>query len=185
MPTSGATQEPDSQVLLRAGSPLNRKQTEEFLRRLGYAVLDQTGPEEAGAAGQPDVIVGLADGEGVSIAQFIPQALAEESPPPVIVFGPVGGRDWRTRALEAGAFACLSLEAPVEERAGLLAAATRDRAAQLEIRTLRQEANTLCTNLLKSFGDEAGKLRIAVQERQEIQKAIEDLRNKLRKAFVL
>lgn len=185
MLASGATHEPAGQVLLRAGTPLNRKRTEEFLIHLGYAVLDQAGPGEAGAAGQPDVIVVLADGEGSSIARFIPQAVAEEPPPPVIVFGPAGGGDWRTRALKAGAFACLSLEAPAEERAGLLAAASRYRAALVEIRTLRQEANTLCTNLLKSFGDEASKLKIAVKQRQEIQKAIQDLRNRLVKEFVL
>ncbi|MCW5980210.1 MAG: hypothetical protein KIT09_19155 [Bryobacteraceae bacterium] len=170
---AASTQPVLGRVFLQAADPDARRRAEDFLTRLGCVVC---GGEPAGRE-TPDVIVIVASDGGEAISNHFPN---EEYPPPVVVFGaPNGDAPWRRAALEKGAFACLPLDAPPEERACAVLAARRFRAAQIEIMTLRRESDRLCTGLLTSYGEEAMKLRDAQKERQEVQEALDAIRARI------
>jgi hypothetical protein len=158
-------------VCLKAPEKTLRRQMAGFLRQLGYR-LGSSAHEEVDL-----VIVVVAEGQ--SPATGLDGVDSSEFPVPVLVFGPAENRWWRKAALEAGAFACLSLEAPVEEKASLIFAASRYRAAQIEIQVLRRESDVLFTNLLRSYGEEAEKLKSALQERKQYQEELELIKNRI------
>jgi hypothetical protein len=144
----------------------------DFLARMGCD------PVNAGA--EADIVVVLAGAELEQTLSSIPDA---EYSPPVLVFGPPAG-EWRRVALESGAFALQSLDAPEEERASLVFAAYRFRVAQQEIRMIRQESELVCEGLLRSYGEEAQKLRGAVRERREVEETLERIRNRIIKSIL-
>ncbi|MCP5113957.1 MAG: hypothetical protein GY953_24250, partial [bacterium] len=82
------------------------------------------------------------------------------------------------------AFACLSWEAPREERASLLAAASRFRAAQREIQIVRRESDYVLTRLLTSYGEEAEKLRGAIEDREAIKEDLERIRSRILRSIL-
>jgi hypothetical protein len=125
----------------------------------------------------PDVILVVAGSEPLEAA--LCRAEGPEPLAPVLVFGPAAAGEWRRTALEAGAFACLSVEAPAEEVAALLLAAGRYRAAQLELELLRRESDVLFTNLLEAYGEGAVELRAAVEERQRYQDELERIKSRI------
>ncbi|MCP5114359.1 MAG: hypothetical protein GY953_26310, partial [bacterium] len=128
-------------ILLIGHDSSGGRQTAKFLEQLGYKVLGEV-PDNA----EVEMVV-IAAGASLD-AQAPLEAGQGEYPPPLVVFGPANGEAWRREALEAGAFACLSWEAPREERASLLAAASRFRAAQREIQIVRRESDYVLTRLL-------------------------------------
>ena len=170
--TNNGTEEPLGRVLLQAADPDRRRQTSEFLEHLGYVVADDDAPNH----GTDIIVVSTSSSPGPVIP---PEALAGDYAPPLIVFGPVGGKEWRRWAIESGAFACLSWEAPFEERVGLLSAASRYREAQKEIQVIREESNSLITRLLQTYGEEAEKVHIAVDERRKTQDALDRIRKRI------
>lgn len=184
MAPAEASQQPLAKVLLRAADPDQERCAEEFLRRLGYSFVTSP-PSFADLNGSPDIILLIA-GSGVeTITDYFSKRPSLEYPPPVVVFGAseLGG-EWRKAALDNGAFACLSIEAPVEERACAVVAASRFRAAQMEIKMLRRESDLLCTRLLTSYGEEVQKLRAAQKERREVQEALESIKNRILRSIL-
>ena len=176
-PTQNTTKDPIGGVLLIASDSVQRSQTGEFLQQLGYAVMDE--PPE----GSELEIVVIAAGSALDVESPI-AASKGEYPPPLVVFGPANSGTWRKEALEVGAFACLSWEAPVEERASVLAAASRFRASQREIQIIRRESEFLTTQLLQTYGEEAQKLQMAVEEREETKEDLERIRKRILRSIL-
>jgi len=166
-PTAGGA------LLVSAGAA-HRRTLADLLRKVGYSLLDAA---EFGDA-RPDLIVVVAESDGDDFTRYLAAGDMRTSPP-AIVFGPAKAKQWRKTALQAGAFACLSLQAPVEEKIGLLAAAGRYRAAQREIEMLRKEADIVIQGLLESFGAEAEKLQNVVQEAENVRETLEDVQNRI------
>lgn len=177
MSSSQNTDEPVGRVLLLASDPGRRGQISQFLEQLGYVVMD--------AAPEASQLESIVIAVGASLETEAPiEASQGDYPPPMIVFGPANGDNWRKKALAAGAFACLSWEAPVEERASILAAASRFRAAQREIQIIREESNLLTTGLLQSYGEEAQKLQMAIEEREETREDLERIRKRILRSIL-
>jgi len=103
----------------------------------------------------------------------------EEYPPPIVVFGPPRGKKWRRDALDAGAFACLSGNAPRADQAGLVSAASRYRAAQMENQLIRRETDIVVQGLLESFGSEAQKLQKVVREAKGVRESLDEVQKRI------
>ncbi len=88
----------------------------------------------------PEFIVLALDRAETLPMNQIRSIVERDSTVPVIVCGPSYSTGWRKMALEAGAFACVSRDTPFADQLNVIAAATRYRAARLEIRKLREEA---------------------------------------------
>jgi hypothetical protein len=98
---------------------------------------------------------------------------------PIVVFGPPRGRKWRKEALKAGAFACLSGNTSRDDRLGLVGAACRYRAAQVENQFIRRETDIVVQGLLESFGSEAQKVKRVVKEAEKVRESLEQVQNRI------
>ncbi len=169
---TAAEQDARPRALLRAAEERSLAGITAVLAELGY---DPCSPGESLSA--PDLIIVVAGCEPLDPETC--RATGFQPPPPVVVFGPAALGQWRRAALQAGAFACLSLEAPVEEKTALLLAAGRYRSAQLELELLRRESDVLFTNLLEACGEGAVELKAAVEERRRYQDELERIKNRI------
>ena len=115
-----------------------------LLRAMGYAVIQHAAPQQNGeksASKRVDLILLLSAGDEAATVELIRQTAQGDQAPPVVVFGAVAGMKWPKRALEAGAFGYLPLDAKVEQQAGLLAVAVRFREMQVKVQLLSMKAN--------------------------------------------
>ena len=165
---NGPLDETIGTVLLSAADTASSEEAAKFLVHLGYRIAEGTSV--------PDLVVQI-----TGAAELAPPEVATqgEYPPPMVVFGPPGAGEWRKRALEQGAFACMSLDAPIEERASLLAAASRYREAQKQVRTVREESNEIITHLLTTYGEETERHHTAVEERKEAQASLDRIQRRI------
>ena len=157
-----------------------------LLRAMGYAVIQHAAPQQNGdksASKRVDLILLLSAGDEAATVELIRQTAQGEQAPPVVVFGAVSGMKWPKRALQAGAFAYLPLDANVEQQAGLLAAAVRFREMQVKVQLLLDESERLCADLVGSYGQASEKLTDTREEAQKAQKALQEVQAKIIKAF--
>ena len=174
-------------VLLMVADPALRAEWVGLLHTLGYTVVEDSTSGEGSSGGAPlhtDLILLLAPSDDELSAEFIREMSQGEYPPPVVVFGSATQENLAKSALQAGAFAYLSLGATGVEKGGLLAAAVRYREAQMQIQMLLQEAERVCADLLGSFGYTSEKLQQTVQDVHKAQKALQGVQVKIIKAFV-
>ena len=168
----GLNGRPLGKVELIASDAGQRRGAADLVERLGYVLIEE-------GSGVGDVVLLVARNDE-AVAAYFSKLSRGDYPVPVIVFGPSRtDGDWRRVALENGAFACLAFDAAVEERACVLMAASRFRAAQMEVEMLRRESDLLCTRLLTHYGEETQKLRAAQKERREAQEALESIKNRI------
>lgn len=181
MPTTGSM---TRKVLSMSADPARREQLTSLLESQGFDVEQGSRPQQGDTAvAPPDVILLVAQSGKPLSLDLIRQVSEESYPPPVVVFGPGAQSQWRTEAKQAGAFACLSLEADPEDQAGILAAAARYRAAQMESVMLRSESERICGDLLKAFGDAAERLQLTNDQVQGVQKTLRDVQHRIIKVF--
>ena len=166
-----------SRILLIAKRPKDRSAAIGLFRDTGYQLVEPTEGEPG--EDEPDVILVLLDHDHPQ-TDMLP-GLLREGPyaPPVVVFGPPRGRKWRKESLRAGAFACLSGNASRDDQIGLVAAASRYRASQLENQFIRQEADIVVQGLLESFGTEAQKVKRVVKEAEKVRESLEEVQNRI------
>lgn len=192
MNVSGDSERPDPtgtavRVLLLVNDPALRAEWVGLLHALGYTVVEDGTAGQGSRGGAPlqtDLILLLAPNDDELSAEFIREMSQGEYPPPVVVFGSPTQEHLAKSALQAGAFAYLSLGTSRVEKGGVLAAAVRYREAQMQIQMLLQEAERVCSDLLGSFGHTSEKLQQTVQEVHKAQKALQGVQVKIIKAFV-
>ncbi len=166
-------------VVLRARDSGRWEDERRLLARLGYSVTGNASSESGGAEDPVDLILVFLEDNEDDCAMLAKLPAGKQAAPPVLVFGPATGSEWRRSALRAGAFACASAAAPVEDRIALLSAASRYNAAQIEIRMLREETELVVQGLLESFGSEAASLRKVTQEAENVRKSFEEVQNRI------
>ena len=177
---------PASTVLLVAGDSKQRSEWFALLRAMGYTVVPDEDTTRGGAGGIAvpiDLIVLLAPADVALAVKLIREMPQGENAPPLVVFGAASGAKWPKRALQAGAFAYLHLDAPAEEQAGLLAAASRFRQMQVKIQLLLEESERMCSDLVGSFGQNSEKLHQTIEEARKAQQALQGMQAKIVKAF--
>jgi len=157
-----------------------------LLKAMGYTVVrdDRAATRGGDGAEVPiDVIVLLTPAEENAAVGLIEQFAKGEHTPPVVVFGAASGIKWPKRALQAGAFGYLHLDAPVQEQAGLLAGAVQLRQMQLKVQLLIEESERLCASLVETYGQNSDKLQHTLQEARKAQEALRGMQAKIVKAF--
>lgn len=148
-----------------------------LLEDAGYRILEETGKKRSSS--EPTVVLLLLDHDTPDIDALDRFVGGGEYPAPVVVVGPGRGKKWRRAALQAGAFACLSGNAPREDRIGIVAAANRYRALQLEIQIIRRESDIVMQGLLESFGSEAVRLKSVMSEAESVRASLEDVQTRI------
>ncbi len=148
-----------------------------MLEESGYQVLDSSSGRRN--TSEASVVLVLLDHDEPDQDLISSLTAQREYPPPVVVLGPARGRKWRREALQAGAFACLSDHAPREDQIGIVAAANRYRALQLELQIIRRESDIVMKGLLESFGSEAVKLRSAMTEAERVRESLENFQTRI------
>lgn len=174
-------------VLLLVSDPALRAEWVGLLHALGYTVVEDGTSGQGNGGGSrlhADLILLVAPSDDEVSVEFIREMSQGEYPPPVVVFGSSTQEKLAKSALQAGAFAYLSLGTTHVERGGVLAAAVRYREAQTQIQMLLREAERVCSDLLGSFGHTSEKLQQTVQEVHRAQKALQGVQVKIIKAFV-
>lgn len=177
---------PSANVQLISSNADLRSEWYALLRAMGYAVIQHAAPQQNGekSASKPiDLVLLLSPGDEEATVELIRQTVQGDQAPPVIVFGAVSGMKWPKKALQAGAFGYLPLDAKVEQQAGLLAAAVRFREMQLKVQLLLDESERLCADLVGSYGQASEKLTDTMGEAQKAQKALQEVQAKIIKAF--
>lgn len=164
-------------VLLVGSKPVHRDDVREVLEGAGCKVVAPA--QRRKPADKPSVIVFLLDKENPDPSVIDAYCGTEDYSPPVVVFGPPRGRRWRQEALRSGAFACLSGRAPREDQIGIVAAAHRYRALQLELEVIRREADIVIQGLLESFGSEAQRLKKVMGEAEQIRESLDEVQTRI------
>jgi DNA-binding NtrC family response regulator len=157
-----------------------------LLRAMGYAVLRDAVPQRSDAAKDTtpiDLILLLSPTDEAATVDLITQTTQGEQTPPVVVFGKPSGVKWPKRAIQAGAFGYLPMDAKLEQQAGLLAAAVRFREMQKQVQLLVNESERLCGELVGSYGQTSEKLAGTMEEVQKAKQALQDVQAKIIKAF--
>ena len=156
----------------------HRDEVASLLAEAGYEVLEQN--PAIRATGEYEVVVVLLDHDhpDPGAVSAFPRNEGDQSPP-VVVFGPPRGRKWRREAMEAGAFACLSGNALRDDQLGMVGAASRYRAAQIELLLIRNETEIVMQGLLESFGSEAQKLRSVVKEAEHVRESLAEVQRRI------
>jgi hypothetical protein len=172
-----ATKTDNCRVLILGDQGERRKQLRDVLAEAGYRVLEAAKVKRGGPG--PTVILLLLDHDDPDQALIASLGKGLDYPPPVVVFGPARGKRWRREALQAGAFACLSDRAPREDQIGIVAAANRYRALQLEIEIIRRESDIVMQGLLESFGSEAVRLQHVMNEAEQVRESLEDVQTRI------
>lgn len=116
-------------------------------------------------------------------ADQIRQISADESAPPIVVYGPYPAAAWREKALNAGAFLCFSSKTPIEDQHTMLAAAICYGAVLAENNLLRAEGETVSQGLLKAYGDAMEKVRHASDEAWGIQSTLAEVQQRILKVL--
>lgn len=166
-----------NRILLIASRQIDRSAAMGLFRATGYQLMEPAAGQPA--KDEPDVILVILDHDHPH-TDMLPGLRQEGSySPPVVVFGPPRGKKWRRAALGAGAFACLSGNAPRDDKIGMVAAASRYRASQLENQFIRQETDIVVQGLLESFGSEAQKVKRVVKEAENVRESLEEVQNRI------
>jgi hypothetical protein len=153
-----------------------------LLEDAGYRVINGAAKRRSGA--DPTVVLILLDHEAFDLQVISSYGSDTEYPVPVVVVGPARGKKWRRDALQAGAFACLSGKAPREDQIGIVAAANRYRALQLEIKIIRRESDIVMQGLLESYGTEALRLRSVMNEAEKVREDLEDVQTRIIRSLI-
>ena len=159
-----------------------KHESREILEEAGYKVIDGAARRRSGV--DPTVVLMLLDHEGFKPEDITGLDNDPEYPVPVVVVGPARGKQWRRDALQAGAFACLSGKAPREDQIGIVAAANRYRALQLEIKIIRREAEIVMHGLLETYGAEAVRLKSVMNEAEKVRESLEDVQNRIIRSLI-
>lgn len=165
-------------VYLSSSRAKLRDEVAALLWEAGYEVLERN--PAIRAAGEYEVAIVLLDHDHpdpTAVSAF-PHDQGDQSPP-VVVFGPPRGRKWRREAMEAGAFACLSGNALREDQLGMVGAASRYRAARIELLLIRNETEIVMRGLLESFGSEAQKLQSVVKEAEHVRESLAEVQRRI------
>jgi DNA-binding NarL/FixJ family response regulator len=174
-------------MVVLAAEPAQRHELTAVIRGFGHDVIhDEPGSGDAQIdqwAGI-DVVLMLVEERDSRWVSRTKKIQRDAAAPPVVVLGSASGPTWRRRALEAGAFVCVSRETPAEELRSIVSAAIRYRALVKDNNLLRVECERICMGLLQSYADVATNLKDTTEEVEVLQRNLHDIRNQIIRAFV-
>lgn len=117
-------------------------------------------------------------------ADFI-RALADtDDARAVVVCGPAGEQEWRSKALVAGATGCVSPNTPAEDQRTVFVTAVNYSVERDHGRRVRQQSEQLCFELASVIGSTSEELLAAKDTARRVHSSLEDLRNRIVRIFV-
>jgi hypothetical protein len=102
----------------------------------------------------------------------------------VIVVGPAEHAAWRNAAVAAGAFGCLSRDAALEDKLGMVRSAARHQAARSQLEWLRSHHDRLCSELVQSFGNAMKQLSEAKSDAGDVRSSLQEMRFRVIRALM-
>jgi DNA-binding NarL/FixJ family response regulator len=174
-------------MVVLAADPVHCDELSALIRGFGHEVADHepvSGNGEVDGWAHIDAVLIVAEERDAHWIGRAKKIQDEAVAPPVVVLGAPAGPTWRRRALECGAFVCVSREAPAEELQSILSAAIRYRALVRDNNLLRVECERICMGLLQSYADVATNLKDTTEEVEILQRNLHDIRNRIIRAFV-
>lgn len=178
---------PAGRMVVLAAEPAHCEELTALIRGFGHDVIHHepgSGNGESHAWAEIDAVLIVAEERDSHWVGHTKKIQDEAAAPPVVVLGSPTGPTWRRRALEAGAFVCVSREAPHEELQSIVWAAIRYRALVKDNNLLRVECERICMGLLQSYADVATNLKDTTEEVETLQRNLHDIRDRIIRAFV-
>ena len=141
-------------------------------------------PSDVAAKIQPDLIIVARARENSTLDKQIRRLLKNSDLPPIVAFGsPIEEND-EDDDRESPVFVCLSHLVSPEDRLRVLEAAGKYRAVVKDNQLIRSEAERVCFDLLRAFGETTEKLHLRTEEVHRIQNILEDTHARILKAFM-
>jgi DNA-binding NarL/FixJ family response regulator len=178
---------PPGRTLVLAAEPTHREQLTAVVRGFGHDVIHDApdfGSGETDGWAEIDAVLIIAEERDSHWTRRAQRIHNHSAAPPIVVLGAPSGPTWRGRALQAGAFVCVSREAPAEELQSIVSAAIRYRALVKDNTLLRVECERICMGLLQSYADVATNLKDTTEEVEALQRKLHEIRNRIIRAFV-
>jgi len=174
-------------VLLLSDDPAIRDSLVRLLQEANYCVVESgqdESPSDLAAKIQPDLIIVARARENLTLDKQIRRLLKNSDLPPIVAFGsPIEEND-EDGDRESPVFVCLSHHVSPEDRLRVLEAAGKYRAVVKDNQLIRSEAERVCFDLLRAFGETTEKLHLRTEEVHRIQSILEDTHARILKAFM-